>query len=149
MKKWLWLIEVYVFQFPLDMLHEFAHWIFCVFTWWLGFNTYPKLHITRWPSRDTNKDHTTTTYSLMAHIAYTYYGKRKWTLHLAICSFMPFFMTVALFYFTPWWFWIYLIANITTITPSLSDINKIQKYFEFKRRSKNIRRIRKLRKIDI
>lgn len=137
-KNVLWLIEQYVFEIPLAFFHELTHWVFCVITWLLDINTFPKIVVVRWPTRCVNSDDTTSTSSIRTHVSYRFYGRVK-SLHIMMCSMMPIVGMAALFYFSPWFMWIYYLANINTLWLSVDDTRKVRGYFKLVERARRLR----------
>ena len=140
-KKYLYYFEAYMFYIPVYMIHEISHWLFVVVTWMFSLNSFPKVVVVQWPTieyyGDNNNCSKARTFA--AHVSYNTAG------HLpimdALCAVMPAVATALLFYYSPWYVCIYLLANIGSLWLSNSDIVMIKKPFTIYKRNKEVNEV--------
>jgi len=137
MKKIFFYIETYVSNFPCYLAHEISHIIFVFIFWIFGINSFPKMIWKRKASMTINKDLTTSMQSTYLFVQYTSYFKNR--IPLLIVSASPALLTILLFIFSPWYMYLYYIANINTLWMSVGDTVKCQEIFIAYRRAIRIR----------
>ena len=118
----------YCIDLPIVLMHEFSHYILGAILWLFGFNSFPKLYITRNYRCDIQRDNSTITYSWQMHIS-TYSNTNLSTFSCGIIASGPMFMTIILFYSLPFWFYPVLLMVIDNLWLSITDVDQVLEWF--------------------
>ena len=117
--KFLFYITEWLPQGIFSLYHELSHALFIFPFWVLGICSFPILKIEIW-SRLEFIEEKTYTYGWFMTINYSSNYNIK--IINRLCSIMPIFSTILLFYISPIYLWLFYIPFLRTLLPSISDI---------------------------
>jgi hypothetical protein len=121
--------KYYLSEFPCCLFHEFCHWVFMIPFWMLGVSTFPRLTISRyanWEINNTQSGHCIESHDMCINYNIPNIDKNPWTQWIIrIDCIMPAIGVILLFIFTPWWCWLFYIANMPQLWISINDYHII------------------------
>lgn len=125
MKQLTFKIQAYCSEFPCYLFHELTHFLFVVCAWAFGYSSFPKLIIDRLAYANIEPNGDMQTFSFTMRVTYST-PKRYIIFPLLVCI-SPMVGTLFLFIISPYWLWLFYIANINTLMLSGGDIVEINK----------------------
>lgn len=107
------------------LYHELSHYIFVFLLWTIGLSTFPVLTIENY-CRIVVTDDSTSQFSWSMSVNYVTAENSPLINFLnAICSLMPLFATIFLFYISPIYLCFFYVPYLRILLPSKSDIEDI------------------------
>lgn len=123
-------LDTYAGHFVCNYFHEISHWVAALFFYCIGLtNNFPKITIATKP--EVQRDDERNCYRIWESNMYVnveYTGNKPIT--LLIITLMPAVTTVLLFWFSPWYLWLYYLGNIGTLWLSVKDTKDVYFHIE-------------------